>query len=189
MNKKLNYLFAGLLAIGSFSAFAQPSGQHGQPSHGGGGHGEAPHVGGGYVPSHGPAPRGRAPEQHSAPARDAHSFRDGEGHPEAPHVHSDGRWIGHDGDHAAYHLDHPWEHGRFPGHFGPSYVYRLGGGGPSRFGFNGFYFGVAGPDIAYCNGWDWNSDDIVLYDDPDDPGYYLAYNPRLGVYVHVLYLG
>ena len=144
--------------------------QHGGPQGGG-------HVGGGFIPQRGPERGPAGPQSHE------------QGHPSAPHVHDDGSWVGHRGGDARYHMDQPWAHGRFPGAFGPSHVYRLGGGGPSRFGFNGFYFGVAGPDIGFCNGWNWNSDDVVLYDDPDDPGYYLAYNPRLGVYVHVMYLG
>jgi hypothetical protein len=118
-------------------------------------------------------------------------FNDMQGHPNAPHVHDNGQWIGHGAVRggAAYHLDHPWEHGRFPGHFGPSYVYRLGGGSRNRFFFNGFYFGVAPYDYGFTDGWLWDSDDIVLYDDPEDPGWYLAYNPRLGTYAHVQYMG
>ncbi len=150
--------------------------QHGGP---GGGH-----VGGGYIPQHGPVDNGGfhggGGPQH---------FNDGPGHPDAPHVHDNGQWVGHQGGDPHYHLDQPWAHGHFPGHFGPSYVYRLGGGGPNRFFFNGFYFGVAPYDLGYVNGWLWNTDNIVLYDDPSDPGWYLAYNPRLGTYVHVQYFG
>ncbi|MFZ0272589.1 MAG: hypothetical protein WAL34_12150 [Acidobacteriaceae bacterium] len=168
-------VFASPVSAQRPAAGGHPAQAHPQPV----GPARAP-VGGGHIPAHGPTthtplPTGGKPDQ--------------PGHPAAPHVDaSNDRWVGHTAN-PALHLAQPWQHGRFPGTVGAGQVWRLAGGGPSRFWFGGFYFSVAPSDVGYCDGWDWGSDDIVLYPDPDDPGWYLAYNVRLGIYVHVMYLG
>ena len=89
-----------------------------------------PAVGGGFIPQHGPAPSNGV-----RPAPVPGHWNDAPGHPNAPHVHADGTWVGHTGPNDPhYHLDQPWAHGHFSAGFGPSHVWRLQGGGPGRLG-------------------------------------------------------
>jgi hypothetical protein len=172
-------------------ALAQDRGQR-EESHG---DGRAPAVGGGHIPAHGPAPahpsnapRGGRPDSASA----NHIAGDEKGHPELPHVHAgNDQWVGHDSgaNDPHYHLDHPWAHGHFSGGFGPQHEFVLAGGNRQRFRFGSFYWSVAPYDYNIVADWNWAGDQIVIYEDPDHIGWYLAYNPRLGTYAHVEYLG
>jgi hypothetical protein len=184
--KRLSLLvFAPSLALAQ-PAFAQHGGGHaGGGAHAGGGHfGGVGHFQGG--PPRGPEPMRAAPTaQPRAPAAGA-GF-------ERPFVDRDAHWVGHDSGprDLRYRVETPWPHGRFREAIGPGHRYRLGGFDPARhvFWFGSSLFLIAAADWAYADDWSWNADEIVLYPDPDHPGWYLAYNTRTGTYVHVQYNG
>ncbi len=109
-----------------------------------------------------------------------------------PHVSND-HWYGHDSPNdKRFHIDHPFEHGRFD-RFGPSYRYRIERFDPALHRFwlpGGFFFEVASWDWPVCADWCWDcADDFVIYEDTDHVGWYLLYNVHTGVYVHVTYMG
>jgi hypothetical protein len=166
----LQIAFATLL-VASLPALAQHGRGNGHPA----------------LPARGPS------EYHGSPhaAEPQRNYSDKTGHPNVPHVDKGDKWVGHDTgrDDPHYHIDQPWAHGQFSGGFGRGHVWHLGGGGPGRFWFNGWYWSVAPYDVGFCDGWLWDSDDISIYPDPDHIGWYLAYNVRLGTYVHVMYMG
>jgi hypothetical protein len=130
-------------------------------------------------------------------ARSGHIEREGEAVAggrvdNRPHVNND-HWYGHDSpDDPRFRLDHPYAHGRFT-NFGPGFQYHFAGIDPGRhiFWFNdGFSFEIAPWDWDYAADWCWTCpNDIVVYEDPDHPGWYIIYNTDTGVYVHAQYIG
>jgi hypothetical protein len=162
------------------AAFAQEKGRGG---------GKPPEVGGGHIPAHGPPP---ARNSKPAPISQNRIAVDKKDHPDLPHVHAkNDQWVGHNTgpNDEHYHIDKPWAHGHFTGGFGKDHVFALAGGNRERFWFGNFYWDVAPYDYNIVADWNWTGDQIVIYEDPDHVGWYLAYNSRLGTYAHVEYLG
>jgi len=134
-----------------------------------------------------------APERRAAPAAPREAEHLPTGHVnETPHVNNN-HWYGHEAaNDPRFHMDHPFEHGRFA-KFGPSFRYNVLRVDLGRHMFwlpDGFYFQVAAWDWALCADWCWDcGDDFVIYEDQDHVGWYLLYNIHTGGYVHVLYMG
>ena len=111
---------------------------------------------------------------------------------ESQHVNHD-QWFGHDtaGD-RRFHLEHPFDHGRFP-HPGPDFRFNILRVDRNRHWFwvrGGFYFEVAAWDWPLFLDWCLDcGDDFVIYEDFDHPGWYMLYNIYTGAYVHVRFLG
>jgi hypothetical protein len=191
----------GLSVLICVSVIAQDRGgqQHGSQQQGG----HPPAVGGGHIPARGPEPARTptpAPTRVATPTHGQQNNNppqnrinaDQRGHPEVPHVHaSNDQWVGHNSGARDPHfqVDHAWAHGHFDGGFGREHVFVLGGGNRERFWFNNYYWNVAPYDYNIVGGWNWSGDQLVIYEDPDHDGWYLAYNPRFGTYAHVEYLG
>jgi hypothetical protein len=48
---------------------------------------------------------------------------------------------------------------------------------------------VASYDLDRCRDWQWDRDNVYVYDDDHHAGWYLLFNARLGRYVHVEFSG
>jgi hypothetical protein len=48
---------------------------------------------------------------------------------------------------------------------------------------------VASYDLDRCHDWQWDRDNVYVYDDDHHAGWYLLFNARLGRYVHVEFSG
>ena len=49
--------------------------------------------------------------------------------------------------------------------------------------------GLPSYDLNRCRDWQWDRDQVYVYDDDHHPGWYLLFNSRLGGYVHVEFSG
>ena len=108
------------------------------------------------------------------------------GHPVAPHVHAGTTaGFGHEAFHgdSRYVIAHPWAHG-----------HSTEARASARLSSRGWWTERFCSDTSIstsCRSTSSTStagselDQIVIYEDPDHDGEYLAYNPRLGTYVHV----
>jgi hypothetical protein len=89
----------------------------------------------------------------------------------------------------SYRLGYGFRGGFSHDYIGPRHVWRLEGGNRDRFYFRGFYFRVVAYDYGAADDWYWDRDNVIIYDDPDNAGCYLAFNTRLGTYIHVVFEG
>ena len=44
-------------------------------------------------------------------------------------------------------------------------------------------------DLPSAAAWDWDLDHLVLYQDPKNPGWYMAFNTHQGTCFHLMFLG
>src|SRR5258706_6440117 len=116
------------------------------------------------------------------PGEQRRTYADQQGHPEAPHVHAqDDHWIGHDTgrNDQHYHLDQPWQHGRFERPIGASHIWRIRGGDRDRFDIGGDFFPVVPHDDDSVGGWRFGIDGITPYTWSSYDWWYPCHYPRL----------
>lgn len=114
--------------------------------------------------------------------------------------HDNGQHKGWDNPHNPHYQGWDYEHERIrPGRAYPygRYMHVREGFVASRFDYRSRHiflydnsdWVVAPYDLDRCRDWQWDRDQVYVYDDDHHPGWYLLFNARLGRYVHVEYFG
>jgi Ni/Co efflux regulator RcnB len=115
--------------------------------------------------------------------------RDDDRHDNGKHKGWDNPHNPHYGDSERFRPGHPYPYGRY-GHVKHVYVARRFDVRTRRIVlFDQSNWVVAAYDVPQCRDWEWDRDQVYVYDDDHHAGWYVLFNARLGRTVHVEFAG
>ena len=122
-------------------------------------------------------------DDHGKPQKEKKQDRD------ADERHDNGKHKGWDYDHDRIEPGRHYPHGRYE-HVKQRYVVRAFDSRSRNIVlYDRSNWVVATYDVPHCRDWQWDRDEVYVYDDDHHPGWYLLFNARLGRYVHVEFAG
>jgi len=130
-----------------------------------------------------PSPQERGKRGQDGDERHDNGKHQGWKHPKNPHYSS---W---DYDHDRIQPGRHYPHGRYQ-HVKQRYIARAFDARNRNLDlYDRSRWVVAAYDVPQCRDWQWDRDEVYVYDDDHHPGWYLLFNARLSRYVHVEFAG